>query len=195
MAANTNKGFGLLFEMGCGKTRTAIAIAGAAYQKGAIQRVLVIAPTSVVSVWPKEIAEVADFKVTCKIYPGGPGHHADDPEDLPEDHKKAGAHLWSNQEGRPRTNHQTVPGGSRHSGHRRPDRHTRRRSYPDRSRHMRLLLEEFQLRNLRTEPLPHPQNRPKEHLHVHRSGDRRHRGRDDRKGPGQEGRHGKDSRR
>lgn len=49
MAANTNKGFGLLFEMGCGKTRTAIAIAGAAYEKGAIQRVLVIAPTSVVS--------------------------------------------------------------------------------------------------------------------------------------------------
>ena len=46
MAATTNKGFGLLFEMGCGKTRTAIAIAGAAYQKGAIQRVLVIAPTS-----------------------------------------------------------------------------------------------------------------------------------------------------
>ena len=44
MAVTTNKGFGLLFEMGCGKTRTAIAIAGAAYQKGAIQRVLVIAP-------------------------------------------------------------------------------------------------------------------------------------------------------
>lgn len=56
--------------MGCGKTRTAIAIAGAAYQKGAIQRVLVIAPTSVVSVWPKEIAEVADFKVTCKALLG-----------------------------------------------------------------------------------------------------------------------------
>lgn len=70
MAATTNKGFGLLFEMGCGKTRTAIAIAGAAYQKGAIQRVLVIAPTSVVSVWPKEIAEVADFKVTCKALLG-----------------------------------------------------------------------------------------------------------------------------
>ncbi|MCQ4789784.1 SNF2-related protein [Blautia obeum] len=70
MAANTNKGFGLLFEMGCGKTRTAIAIAGAAYEKGAIQKVLVIAPTSVVSVWPKEIAEVADFKVTCKALLG-----------------------------------------------------------------------------------------------------------------------------
>lgn len=56
--------------MGCGKTRTAIAIAGAAYQMGAVQRVLVVAPTSVVSVWPKEIAEVADFKVTCRALLG-----------------------------------------------------------------------------------------------------------------------------
>lgn len=65
-----NKGFGLLFEMGCGKTRTAIAIAGAAYNLGAVQRVLVVAPTSVVSVWPKEIAEVADFRVTCRALLG-----------------------------------------------------------------------------------------------------------------------------
>lgn len=28
-----NKGFGFLFEMGCGKTLTAIAVAGAGYQK------------------------------------------------------------------------------------------------------------------------------------------------------------------
>ena len=69
MATNTNKGFGLLFEMGCGKTRTAIAIAGAAYQKGTIQRVLVIAPTSVVSVWPKEIAE----SQTSSDLQGAPG--------------------------------------------------------------------------------------------------------------------------
>lgn len=56
--------------MGCGKTRTAIAIAGAAYKKGAIDQVLVVAPTSVVSVWPKEIAEVANFKVTCRALLG-----------------------------------------------------------------------------------------------------------------------------
>ena len=31
-AAAQGKGFGLLFEMGCGKTLTAIAIAGAAYE-------------------------------------------------------------------------------------------------------------------------------------------------------------------
>lgn len=29
-----HKGFGLLFEMGCGKTLTAIMIAGTAYQMG-----------------------------------------------------------------------------------------------------------------------------------------------------------------
>ena len=72
MAANTNKGFGLLFEMGCGKTRTAIAIAGAAYQKGAIQRRSWhnLSPTSIVLFWPKEIAEVADLQSGHTNAPG-----------------------------------------------------------------------------------------------------------------------------
>lgn len=48
-------------EMGCGKTLTAIAIAGAAYQAGKIKRLLVIAPTSVVAVWPMELSEYAEF--------------------------------------------------------------------------------------------------------------------------------------
>ena len=48
-----HKGFGLLFEMGCGKTLTAIMIAGTAYQMGKVEKVLVVAPTSVCSVWPK----------------------------------------------------------------------------------------------------------------------------------------------
>lgn len=65
-----NKGFGLLFEMGCGKTLTAIAIAGAAYQEGRIDKVLIVAPTSVVAVWPKEFQEYADFKYTCKTLLG-----------------------------------------------------------------------------------------------------------------------------
>lgn len=65
-----NKGFGLLFEMGCGKTLTAIAIAGAAYQAGKIDKVLIVAPTSVVAVWPKEFQEYAEFKYTCKTLLG-----------------------------------------------------------------------------------------------------------------------------
>ena len=67
---NINKGFGLLFEMGCGKTLTAIAIAGAGYQMGKIERLLIVAPTSVVAVWPKELQEYAKFKYTCKTLLG-----------------------------------------------------------------------------------------------------------------------------
>lgn len=57
----TGKGFAFLFEMGCGKTLTSIATMGAAYMMGAIKKVLIIAPTSVVPVWPKELEEYAKF--------------------------------------------------------------------------------------------------------------------------------------
>lgn len=67
---NINKGFGLLFEMGCGKTLTAIAIAGAGYKMGKVERLLIVAPTSVVAVWPKELQEYAKFKYTCKTLLG-----------------------------------------------------------------------------------------------------------------------------
>ena len=70
MEANINKGFALLFEMGCGKTLTAIAIAGAAYKGGYIKKVLIIAPTSVVAVWPKELEEFADFPFTVQTLLG-----------------------------------------------------------------------------------------------------------------------------
>ena len=65
-----NKGFGFLFEMGCGKTITAIATAGAGYEMGKIKRVLVVAPTSVVAVWPKEFAEYAAFPYTVRTLLG-----------------------------------------------------------------------------------------------------------------------------
>ena len=68
--AAQGKGFGLLFEMGCGKTLTAIAIAGAAYEKGEIEKVLVVAPTSVCSVWPKEFSDYANFKYKVNVLLG-----------------------------------------------------------------------------------------------------------------------------
>ena len=61
-----NKGFGFLFEMGCGKTLTAIAVAGAGYQQKRIARVLIVAPTSVVAVWPKEFQDYAAFPYTIR---------------------------------------------------------------------------------------------------------------------------------
>lgn len=65
-----NKGFGLLFEMGCGKTLTAIAVTGAAYQMGKIKRVLIVAPTSVCAVWPKEFSDYAAFPYIVKTMLG-----------------------------------------------------------------------------------------------------------------------------
>lgn len=65
-----NKGFGFLFEMGCGKTLTAIATMGTAYELGAIKKVIIVAPTSVCSVWPKEFEEYADFKHNVAVLLG-----------------------------------------------------------------------------------------------------------------------------
>ena len=64
------KGFGFLFEMGCGKTLTAISVIGAGYQMGRIKKVLIVAPTSVCAVWPKEFAEYADFRYMVKTLLG-----------------------------------------------------------------------------------------------------------------------------
>lgn len=62
-----HSGFGLLFEMGCGKTLTAIAVMGAMYNLKKIKRVLVVAPTSIIPVWADEIEKFGDFP--CSIAP------------------------------------------------------------------------------------------------------------------------------
>jgi SNF2 family DNA or RNA helicase len=67
----TGKGFGFLFEMGCGKTLTAIAVMGALCQRGKIQRVLIVAPSTVVPVWPKELESMADFPFISCVMLGG----------------------------------------------------------------------------------------------------------------------------
>lgn len=54
-------GYGLLYEMGCGKTLTAIAVVGTLFRKKMVRRLLVIAPSSVCPVWPREFAQYADF--------------------------------------------------------------------------------------------------------------------------------------
>jgi SNF2 family DNA or RNA helicase len=57
-------------EQGCGKTLTTIAIAGSRFLRGEINKVLVIAPTSVVPVWPKEFEVHADFPYEVKALEG-----------------------------------------------------------------------------------------------------------------------------
>lgn len=63
-------GFGELFEMGCGKTLTTIAVAGALYNLGKIDRVLVVAPTSVCSVWPHDLKQFAAFPWEARVLLG-----------------------------------------------------------------------------------------------------------------------------
>lgn len=76
------KGFGFLFEMGCGKTITAIATAGAGYQMGKIKKVLIVAPTSVCAVWPKEFQEYAAFPYTIRTMLGDKAHRLKELHDL-----------------------------------------------------------------------------------------------------------------
>lgn len=60
----------LLMEQGCGKTLTTIAIAGARFLRGEVKKLLVIAPTSVVPVWPKEFDVHAAFPYEVKTLEG-----------------------------------------------------------------------------------------------------------------------------
>ena len=70
LASKPSAGFGLLFEMGCGKTLTAIAIMGALYLQRRITRVLVVAPSSVCSVWPHDLAAFAAFPYEVRLLLG-----------------------------------------------------------------------------------------------------------------------------
>lgn len=61
---------GLLMEQGCGKSMTSVAIAGHRFLHDGLKRVLVIAPTSVVPVWPREFNDYADFPFAVRALTG-----------------------------------------------------------------------------------------------------------------------------
>lgn len=63
-------GVALLMEMGCGKTLVSIAIAGWLYLLGLIDRVLIVAPLSIMGVWEAEFAKHADFPYNLTILQG-----------------------------------------------------------------------------------------------------------------------------
>lgn len=69
-AVGNNKGYGYLFQVGCGKTLTVIAVMGVLWRHGKVSRVLVVAPNSVTGVWPKEMDEMADFPAEVAVLAG-----------------------------------------------------------------------------------------------------------------------------
>ncbi|MBO4424348.1 MAG: DEAD/DEAH box helicase [Spirochaetales bacterium] len=60
-------GVGFFFEMGCGKTLTAIGTMGCLYNHNLIRRVLIVCPLSVVGVWADELARFAAFPYSILI--------------------------------------------------------------------------------------------------------------------------------
>lgn len=67
-------GAGLLFEMGCGKSLCATAVAGYMYQMGLVKRLLIVAPLSVLSVWQEEFSKFAGFPYTMTVLSGTAQH-------------------------------------------------------------------------------------------------------------------------
>ena len=65
-----SRGVALLMEMGCGKTLAAIGIAGILYQFGLVNKVLVVAPLSILGVWESEYEQYAEYPYTMTILQG-----------------------------------------------------------------------------------------------------------------------------
>ena len=80
-------GFGFLMEMGVGKTLTSIAVMGAMYLRNKIGRVLIVAPTSVCGVWPREITSFAGFKTRIAVLQGDKPHRLAALEELDADER------------------------------------------------------------------------------------------------------------
>lgn len=65
-----SRGVALLMEMGTGKTIVSIAIAGCMYQYGKVNKVLVVAPLSILGVWKDEFEKFAQFPYTLTVLEG-----------------------------------------------------------------------------------------------------------------------------
>lgn len=63
--------------MGCGKSLTAIAVAGALYEAGKIRRMLVVAPLSILGVWQEEFRKFAGFDYALAVLAGSAVKKAD----------------------------------------------------------------------------------------------------------------------
>ena len=73
----TSKGCAFLMDMGTGKTITTIAVAGALYQQQRINRMLVVAPKSIVDVWDEEFRKFANFPYSLAVLDGNGARKVD----------------------------------------------------------------------------------------------------------------------
>lgn len=65
-----SRGVALLMEMGTGKTLTAVGISGALQAAGKIQRILIVSPLSITSVWSEEFTKFAAYPYKLAVMSG-----------------------------------------------------------------------------------------------------------------------------
>lgn len=70
-------GAALLMEMGTGKTLTSIAIVGTLWQQKRIQRLLIVAPLSILGVWEDEFGKFAAYDYALAVLSGSGAKKAD----------------------------------------------------------------------------------------------------------------------
>ncbi len=80
-----SRGVALLLQMGCGKSLVAIAVAGCMFQREKINRMLIVAPLSVLGVWEDEFQKFADFPYTLTVLKGTLDKKKEQLKSLPND--------------------------------------------------------------------------------------------------------------
>ncbi|MDR2046789.1 MAG: DEAD/DEAH box helicase family protein [Clostridiales bacterium] len=79
-----NDGYGLLFQVGLGKSATAIAAAGARFLRGEVKRLLIICPLAVQSVWERECKNLT-AEYSARLLEGGMAKRRDALRLFPKD--------------------------------------------------------------------------------------------------------------
>lgn len=73
----SKQGVAILADMGTGKSLITIAVAGTLYQRGEIERLLIVCPKSIVGVWESEFEKFADYEYTLTVLEGDSTKKAD----------------------------------------------------------------------------------------------------------------------
>ncbi len=66
----SSRGVALLMEMGTGKSLTTVAVAGRLFLESKVERMLIVAPLSILGVWQEEFRKFADFEYSLIVLKG-----------------------------------------------------------------------------------------------------------------------------
>ncbi len=83
--AYISRGIALFYEMGTGKSLCAIAICGMLYQMGLINKILIVAPLSILGVWREEFEKFADYPYNLVVLSGSSEKKKKQLSELPDD--------------------------------------------------------------------------------------------------------------